>query len=220
MVPFKHLSRILPEVLSQFTTSPTLTMATDLSRGCELLVSLAPGGIVAFKSKIFDLSGPGWEATHLKLYNQNGEITLRISIRGGQAHFNDRAAKSLLDGWGEEQSVDLDPVDVDRWKRSGVTISVHDCSTHSSERYQILFNLTTMLNFNKRFPGPATKVVYRTTLGGVKWPIHLSWSSHLSHILKVLSYNLNDLPLEEKNAIESGRFVCFWDFFFSSFMRL
>ena len=61
---------------------------------------------------------------------------------------------------GKAESVKLCQVDLDRWQRSGVTISVHDCSTPSKERYRILFDSTTIYHIDKRFPGPAVKVNY------------------------------------------------------------
>ena len=54
---------------------------------------------------------------------------------------------------GKAESVKLCRVDLDRWQRSGVTISVHNCSTDSEERYQILFDLTVVCYFDKRHLG-------------------------------------------------------------------
>ena len=51
---------------------------------------------------------------HLDLYNQNGDILLCITFDPGmlgRSHkiiCNDRAHKSLGDGWGEVQKVDVD----------------------------------------------------------------------------------------------------------------
>jgi hypothetical protein len=185
-------------------------MATDLRPGKEFpllpLLKFSAGMIIAFKSTRFDLHlqlaptvGATRSATHLDLFNIKNDIILRITIRNGQnkVFFNDRADKSLLDGWGQEQSVDLSPVDVERWKRSGVTISVHDPSprTRSKERYQILFDLTTVFYFDKRFPEPAIKMGY-----SVVTEYH-----QLSDPLKVFCYELDDLPLAERQAIESGK---------------
>jgi len=176
------------------------------------------GKIIAFKSTKFDLSGSIEHETHLELYNQDNDILLRITIRRGRnkVFFNDRADKTLLDGWGSEKSVDLNPMDVNTW-RSGVTISVHDCSSHSPERYQILFNLTTVFNFDKRFLGPAIKVVYRQELSDYA---ELWYNPQMSDPLKFFSYKLDDLPLEERKAIESGRSVDICEWSFLSFIRL
>ncbi|KIM47270.1 hypothetical protein M413DRAFT_440730 [Hebeloma cylindrosporum] len=87
-------------------------MATELRVGKVLPLYLSQGMVVAFKSTRFDLSrsAVNTRATHLDLYTAENDIVLRITIRGGQSKvfFNDRADKSLLDGWGEEQSVDRD----------------------------------------------------------------------------------------------------------------
>ena len=187
-------------------------MATDLIPGKEFpLLNSSAGKIIAFKSTRFDLhllphpttnlraTAARSSATHLDLYNIKNDIILRITIRFGQnkVFFNDRADKSLLDGWGQEKSVDLNPVDVERWKRLGVTISVYDPypRAHSKEQYQILFDLTTVFYFDKRFPEPAIKMGYSLT----------AEYQHLSVPLKFFCYGLDDLPLVERQAIESGK---------------
>jgi hypothetical protein len=190
-------------------------MATDLSAGNVLpLDDFSSGIIIAFKSTKFDLTVPSDNARvsvsprmDLDLCNINNDIILRITILRGinKVFFNDHANKSLLGGWGQEQSVELSQVDVDGWRRSGVTISVHDCSTPSKERYQILFDLTTICFFDKRFPGPPIKIEYSAQ----RSPDGISDSgipAHgvLSDPLKVFTYNLDDLPLVEKQAVKSG----------------
>jgi hypothetical protein len=176
----------------------------------ELPLDLTSGEIIAFKSTKFDLSGSIEHETHLELYNQDNDILLRIRIRRGcnKVFFNDRADKTLLDGWGSEKSVDLNPMDVATW-HSGITISVHHYS--ASEQYQILFNLTTVYTFDKRFLGPAVKVLYRQELSDYA---ELWYNPQMSDPLKFFSYKLDDLPLEERKAIESGRSVdaCEWSF--------
>jgi hypothetical protein len=178
-------------------------MAKDLQKGAELRLDISQETIIAFKSTVFDLAKlgifkGGAQETYLDLYNGNDDILLSIMIRRGQnkVFLNDRASKSLVDGWGQTQSIDLSPVDVERWKRSGVTISIHDCSTRSLPRYQILFDLTTMCYFNKRFPGSAKKVTYSD---------RFAKSSQLSDPLKVFFYKLEDLAAQERQSIVSGR---------------
>ena len=193
----------------------TSIMDTDLSTGEELpLNGFSPGMIIALKSAKFDLMAPddndGASVSprmDLDLWNINNDIILRITILRGtnKVFFNDRADKSLLDGWGQEQSVELSREDVDKWQLSGVTISVHDCSTPSKEQYQILFDLTTMCFFNKRFPGPPIKIEYSTQQS----PDDTSDSGKLAHgilsnPLKVFTHNVDDLPLVEKQAVKSG----------------
>ena len=126
----------------------TSIMTKDLSAGKELPISLSPGRIIALNSAKFDLTEPhdnDWASVSprmdLDIWNINNDIILRITILRGtnKVFFNDHADKGLLDGWGQEKSVELSQVDVDNWQRSGVTISVHDCSTRYKEQYQILF---------------------------------------------------------------------------------
>jgi hypothetical protein len=194
----------------------TSIMDTDLRTGKELpLNGFSPGMVIALKSPKFDLTVPcdnGWASVSprmdLDLCNINNDIILRITILRGtnKVFFNDRADKSLLDGWGQERSVELSQVDVDRWQRSGVTISVHNCSTRSKGQYHILFDLTSIYHFDKRFPGPPIKVKYSaqqspddTSDSGI--PAH----GILSNLLKVLTCNLDDLPLAEKQALNPER---------------
>ena len=180
-------------------------MANNLKKGDELSLNISEGTIIAFKSTVFDLAKLGIfkgdaQETYLDLYNGSEDILLSIMIRRGQnkVFFNDRAAKSLVDGWGQTKSLDLSPVDVERWRRSGVTISIHDCSTRSVQRYQILFDLITLCYFEKRFPGSATKVIYSDRFAK-------SNRCQLSDPLKVFLYTLDDLAAEERQSIVSGR---------------
>ena len=194
----------------------TSIMAKDLKPGKELpLRNFSAGTIIAFKSTRFDLNyhrptpfnsrlstattPPPPTTTHLDLYSAKNDIVLRITFRDGQnkVFFNDCADKTLLNGWGKEQSVDLNSVDIEKWRRSGVTISVHYPLPHyrSKEQYQILFDLTTVFYFHTRFPEPAIKMGYSIA----------TQSHQLSDPLKVFCYQLADLPLVERQAIESGK---------------
>ena len=184
-------------------------MTAQHQRGGEIPLNLSAGMILAFKSSRFDLTTAGAfkrfqskreaQAT-LDLYNTNNDIILRIKICSGKqkVFFNDFARTSLVDGWGAEKSVDLSPADIEKWQRSGVTISVHDCSTHSKQQYQILFDLTTVCYFDKQFPGPATKAIYQEAPEDTSLP-------RLSDPLKVTTYLLNALPQKDRKAIEYGR---------------
>ena len=190
-------------------------MSKYLRAGNELPLNLSPGMVVALKSTRFGRAGnnsnpssPHGTRTNLDLRNVNNDILLRITLLASKNEvvFNDRADISLLDGWGEAQSVKLSQVDVDRWMRLGFTISVHDCSTPSKDQYQILFDLTTIYYFDKRFPGPAINIIHSTQLP-TGWDGHLYESSDwslLSDPLEVFIYNLDDLPHMEKQAIKSG----------------
>lgn len=178
----------------------TSIMATDLRLTEELPLNLSPGMVVAFESSIFALPGSDYLhflETYLDLYNINNDIILRITIRRkeNKVFFNDRAAKRSL--WGEEQSVNLSPADVNRWRDSGVTISVHDCSTPSKKQYQILFDQTTVYYFDRRFSGPGIKVHY-SSVGTLLLP-------SLSDPLKVYTYSLHDLSVAERQDVESRK---------------
>jgi hypothetical protein len=187
-------------------------MPKNLRAGREVFFNFKPGMVIALKSTQFKWrdsfssflgSAERTPRMDLDLCNIKDDIILRITFLKGQnkVFFNDRAHKSLLDGWGEEKSVKLSRGDVDRWERSGVTISVHDCSTPSKEQYQILFDITTVYYFEKRFPGRPIMIRYSPDLTdstGEPSP------SILSDPLEMITYNLDDLPPMEKQAIRSG----------------
>jgi hypothetical protein len=184
-------------------------MTAKLQRGGEIPLNLSAGMVIAFQSRRFDLTTTGAfklfqskgkaQAT-LDLYNTNNDIILRVKFRRGKKKFylNDFARTSLADGWGPERRVDLSPAYIEKWKRSGVTISVHDCSTHSKQQYQILFDLTTVGYFDKQFPGPAIKAIYQEALEDTSLPL-------LSDPLNVTTYLLNDLSQNERKAVVYGR---------------
>ena len=231
-----YVSCVRVQIANIISRRRTSIMAQDLRAGNELPLSLSPGMVIAFKSSQLDLKSPGTpqdpfkiDRMDLDLCNINSDIILRITFLRGKNKvlFNDRADISLLDGWGQEQSVNLSQVDVDRWERSGVTISVHDCSTPSKDQYQILFDLTTMYYFDKRFPGPPINIIYSAqksiyaqmsydqmsyarTTNRAKHPLALSI---LSDPLEVFTYHLDDLPHMEKQAIKSGLWVDLWRWF-------
>jgi len=190
-------------------------MATNLTAGGNVTLNspAGPGMVIVFKTNVLDIAG-GAKATHLDLYNNNGDTVLRMTIRRGQNRifFNDRAHQSLVDGWGQEKSVDLSPVDVERWHHSGVSISVHNCSTYLAGRYQILFDLTTVFYFAPRFTGSTTIIGYSTTSTLFHWT--------LSNPLEVVSYQLNTLPFTERQAITSGTSVEFRIRFFITHERI
>ena len=174
---------------------PTSIMATELRIEEEIPLNFPAGMAVAFKSSGFNLAGNHVYSpeTCLDLYNKNNDITLRISIRRDKkkVFFNDRAGKC----WGEEKSVELSPVDVGRWERSGVTISVRDCSTRAKTQYRIAFDLTAVCCFDGRFPGPVIKVKYSRTVFG-----RILLLPSLSNALKVFTYDPDDQS--EKKVIE------------------
>jgi len=179
-------------------------MAKHLEKDNTLPLYLATGSVLVIKSTSFDLVANGNSTvfrpgeSHLDLYNKDDNITLRIKFRKGQKKIfcNDRASKSIGDGWGKERSTDLGPIDDGRSGYRSITISVY---TDSSHRYQILFDLTTVCYFNSRFPGPALRMTYSA------WGGPFTEETILSNILQVKNYRICDLQPEEKQAIESGR---------------
>ena len=184
-------------------------MATKLSSGVVLPVHLMAGMIIAFKWERLDLTANEGRAhaSYLDSYSIIKHIILRISVRRGhdKVFFNDRAHKGLLDGWEEEKSVGLRLVDdVEKWQSSEVTISVHNCSTDSEERYQILFDLTVVCYFDKRHLGYARygEELRKSRCAVVTGQREVSFL--LSDPLKVFTYKLDDLPLAERRAILSG----------------
>jgi hypothetical protein len=185
-------------------------MTANLQRGGEIPLNLSAGMIIAFRSSRFDLTtgafklfqSKGKAQATLDLYNANDDIILRIKIRRGKkkVFLNDFAQTTgLADGWwGPERSVDLSSANIEKWQRSGVTISVHNCSTRSKQQYQILFDLTTVGYFDKQFPGPAIKAIYQEALEDTSLPL-------LSDPLNVTTYLLNDLSPNERKSVVYGR---------------
>ena len=230
MCEYMYVSNVRVQIGDIIPCLHTSIMAKDLTAERELPLSFSPGTIIALKSAKFDLTVPrnnDWASVSprmdLNLYNIDNDIILRITILRGtnKVFFNDRANKSLLDGWRQEKSVELRQEDVDRWQRSGVTISVYNRSNPSKEQYQILFDLTTIYHFDKYFPGPAIKINYSaqrspddTNDSGI--PTY----GILSNPLKVSTYKIDDLPFMEQQALNSERWVDSWWCFFITHRKL
>ena len=200
----------------------TSIMAKELRLGKVLNVNFSAGMVIAFISTQLDLMTSIMTSDsriNLDLCNMENDVILHIMFLRGKnmVFFNDHMDKSLLDGWGQQQSVKLSQVNVDRWNCLGVTISVHDCSTPSKEQYQILFDLTMMYYFNKRFPGPMININYSFYPSDSNFllpedePLRI-----LSKSLKVVTCNLDDLPIMQKQAIKSGGWVDSGGCFFSA----
>jgi len=164
----------------------------------KLPLDFTEGMVLVFGSKEFNFTpvAEGIRFTWISLYNKMGDTLLRIRFgkEENKIFVDDRARKPTVIGESSENSkiVDLSPIDVDGWKRSGITISVHHCSGFG--RYQILFGRTTICYFNKRFPGGATHL-HRTESEG---------ANILEDILRVRVYELSDLQPEERRAILSA----------------
>ena len=95
--------------------------------------------------------------TNINLENKAGDVVLQISIRRAQnvVLFNAKAKNSVLDGWGQPESVPMNLINPSP-STSGLTILVCD----RGDKYQILFNLTTVHYFVKRREGAACLVKY------------------------------------------------------------
>ena len=172
----------------------------DLQKGGERVqLHLSSGSIVAFKSALFNADGlASPQSSYLDLYNEKGDIILRIRFRTGESKIfcTDYISETVLDGWGEERSFDLDVNQLlsQRW---GATISVYNFLTDSRlTRYQILVNLTTVCYFDSRAPGPVTQIGY--------WEYKGTSNPILSDPLKVMCCAMLDLPPEEQRAIQAG----------------
>jgi len=182
-------------------------MASILAKGRVIPLDFMSGMILVLKptQSPFAISSSETMSTlkpkpiHLDLYSQNGDILLRITFdpgmlgRNHKIFCNERARKSLGDGWGEEQKVDVDK-SFDAWNDSQFKISVHHYSTDSEfGRYQILLGKTTVCHFDKHIPGRATKLTYtgNMSLGPDSWNLSL--------------YLKSDLQPDERRLLGSGR---------------
>jgi len=171
----------------------------ELGESIPLKPPLRKGMVLAFKSQRLDLTpSDKVDPTRLQLWNKANEVVLQILIsrRQDAVSFNARTPVSLLDGWGETEKISNI---ASSWKStSKFTISVYDCG----DKYQILFNLTPVHYFQKRFSinSSAVKASYRQG-----WDDNLA--ATLSQSLKVFLYDWNSLPTSEKLAIQSTRRV-------------
>ncbi|KIM47202.1 hypothetical protein M413DRAFT_23445 [Hebeloma cylindrosporum] len=170
----------------------------EVGGSIRLKSPLTKGMILALKSRRLDLSAPKHKSTDpmkLQLWNKAGEIVLQILIysKENMVSFNSRTQVSLLDGWGERETIFH--IATSFQSTSRFTISVHDCG----DKYQILFNLTTVHFFQKRFSinSSATKVTYRQGSGNDS-------PTTLSPSLQVSVYSSDALPTVEKKAIQLG----------------
>jgi len=145
-----------------------------------------------------DLTPSDLEPTILQLWNEEGDIVLQISIRGGrnEVSFNTHKQISLMDGWGKQEKI-TNLASACQPSKPMFTISVHDCGS----TYQILFNLTTVHFFHKRFSTDSmvTEVDYSQ---GSSDDQHAATT--LSRSLRVSVYNLNSLSSDEQMAVQLG----------------
>lgn len=172
-----------------------------LKRNKELSLNFTPRDILVFKATCLDvtpqMANDSASEASLNLYNENGDITLRMAFQAGEKEIicHDHASKFIFgDGWGKGRRTNLEPF-LQKMKWQPVRILVRAFWTESRTiRYQILFDLTTVCYFDSRFPGPATRITYRQ-FGG---------KFQLQEVLEVACFKFSDLQPEERQAIESG----------------
>ena len=169
-------------------------MAAVLTAGKEALLNFTSGTILALKPTPLAKALAGFEFA-FSLHNQKGDILLIIGVLSTKCiTLFDRAHRSLGDGWGKEQNVDMTHMDLKGQSLLEVKMAIYDYLTDSEfGRYQILFNGITIAHFEKRFTGPATKIGYWVgTAGGPP-----SWDVDV--------YRIDDLVPEERLALVQGR---------------
>lgn len=183
----------------------------ELHRTCEI-PDYDTGKIVCFKSdRIMNFDPPSKakkslftkrtnapavdvDHTDIGLYNSVDELILLISIRRqeGVIAFNSRASRNLHHGWGPEETVEIAKysAEISRSDR----ILVYDLG----EKFQVIFGLTTIYYFAKRFKdGTPKKASYESTVADEN-PINFL----LSRDIFISVFNLSDLPAYEKEIIE------------------
>ena len=142
-------------------------------------------------------------AFDLKLFNATDDNFLHISFSTTRITFKDYAFRSLGDGWGKEQSVDMN---FNQSVMYGDTVSIHHYLTDSDfGQYQILLNGITIYHFNQLLPGPATKISYAHCSyinddGSKGYKIYWGPSYWGVHV-----YQISDLLPDDQLALVSGR---------------
>jgi hypothetical protein len=136
------------------------TMPKVLERNQRIPLDFPSGTILALEPTTVSKAPASFEFS-LSLENDKDDILLMMWFFTGFIRVNDRASRSLGDGWGEPRKVDITQVDLKGRSLLAVKVSIHHYRIDSAfERYQILFDGITITHFEKRFPGPATQIVY------------------------------------------------------------
>ena len=180
------------------------TMATFLNWGRNIPLQFTSGTILVLKptgrTPGFRPGGGLDLPFDLKLFNKTGDMLLHISFSTTRMTFKDYARRSLGDGQGKQQTVDLNfNGSVTYWE----TVSIHHYLTDSEfERYQILLDGRTVYHFDKRLPGPATKISYEAATGRALGGEQYRWGPP-SWDIDV--YQIGDLLPEDRLALVRGR---------------
>jgi hypothetical protein len=136
------------------------TMATILHRDKTTPLNFTSGTVLTLKPTRVT-KAPASFGFALSLYNENRDILLQIWPFTDNFLVRDRARRSLGEGWGKTQTVDITQVDLKGRSVLEVALSIHHYLTDSEfGRYQILLDGMTIAHFEKRFPGPATQIDY------------------------------------------------------------
>ena len=179
-------------------------MATVLEKDKKIRLNFTPGTILTVEptpaTKV--TKAPASYNYALVLYSKKGDILLHIEFSTGRIILTDRAHRSLGDGWGKRQIVDMTRMKLKGRSVLEVKVSIHHSLTDSEfERYQILLDGKTISHFETRFPGPATEILYLVgTAGPPSWDVDV--------------YQIDDLLPEERLALGPERQVDIVQYFF------
>jgi len=135
------------------------------------------------------------DRTDISLYSSRDELILHMSIRRlqGVIIFNTRASRAVHHGWGPEEVVQLEGY------RSEISRSERILVYDLGDRFQIIFGLTTIYYFIKRFSnGTPVKMSYSATA-----QYATEGNLLLSKVIFISVFNPSDLPLYEKEIIEA-----------------
>ena len=173
------------------------TMATILQNNMKIPLNFPSRTILILKPL---LSLGLYQSTQLsfglKLFNSTGDTLLYISVFKTRITFKDHANRSLGNGWGKEQTVDMNYTPTAMF---GDTVSIHHYVTDSNfGRYQILVNGITVCHFDKRLPGSATQISYKDDSSRGEY----SWGPSC---WEVGVYQIGDLLPEDRLALVPGR---------------
>ena len=177
------------------------TMATILENDKKISLNFPSRTILIFKPVLSELYKSTQLPFGLKLFNSTGDILLYISVFKTRITFKDHANRSLGNGWGKEQTVDMNYTSSVMF---GDTVSIHHYVTDSKfGRYQILVNGITVCHFDKRLPGSATQISYkRDSRPGESRPGEYHWGPSY---WEVGVYQIGDLLPEDRLALVPGR---------------
>ena len=169
------------------------TMATVLHRDKEIGLNFTSGNILTLEPTPLVYEAAGYRYA-LTLCNEKLDILLCIEFSARGIMLSDCASRSLGDGRGKSQIVDMTQVDLKGRSVLDDTVAIHHYLTDSKfGRYQILLNRITIAHFDICFPGPVIGVgYYPNSPGGPT-----SWDVDVCQI--------DDLLPEEQLALWPGR---------------